>query len=73
MNNLIKIVAKNGNELYLSILRNLLTSEFLTKRFNGINSLEELMRKKSFNFSIVFIKHDFDSDTAFERNGHLYI
>ena len=45
MNNLIKIVAKNGNELYLSILRNLLTSEFLTKRFNGINSLEELMRK----------------------------
>lgn len=73
MDNLLDEIRENGNSLYLSIMRNLLRTEFLTKDFNCCFSIKNFSDDLNFEFSVDFIKHDFDSDNAFKSVGSINV
>lgn len=70
---LVKIINEDGKELYLSILRNLMSSEFLTKNFNGNVCLNGISDNQKFNFSFNLNEDDFEDDRAFESQGFMNI
>ena len=69
----LKEIQENGDSLYLSIMRNLLQNEFLTKEFNGCFSIKDYRDKNHFKSEVNFLKYDFDSDDAFKSKGSIDI
>ena len=51
MDNLLAIIEKNDDSLYLSIIKNLLKIEFLSKNFSGCFRLNGILNDESFDYS----------------------
>ena len=66
IDDLIDIVENDGDELYISLMRSLLNSEFSTDTFNSFISIDD-------DFIIDFKNHDFNDDDAFKSNSALFV
>ncbi len=66
IDDLIKIVKKDNGELYISLMRNLLNSEFSSDTFNSFISIDD-------DFIIDFKNHDFNDDGAFQSDSTLIV
>ena len=66
IDDLIDIVENDGDELYISLMRSLLNSEFSTDTFNSFISIDD-------DFIIDFKNHDFNDDDAFKSDSTLFV
>lgn len=69
----IKIIEKNDNKLYSSILNNLLSSEFSSLNFKGKVDMSGLFKDNSFNYSVDFDKNEQSNKGFFTVNDVFYI
>lgn len=69
IDNLINITIKNEIPLYISIMKSLLQSEFLTSDFNSFMEIENNCGDESFKFVVDFKNYDWKEDEAFKTTG----
>lgn len=69
IDDLIEMIENDDGRLYVSILRNLLKSEFSTNDFSFYADITNDSPDYSFDFEIDFKNHDLTSDDAFKSTG----
>lgn len=69
---LIDIIKQNASDLYVSLMRKLLKSEFLSDELEGHVELSGFNGQNQFRFACDFDNHDFNDDGLFYNQSNFY-